>query len=116
MTCIRFSGWSGTGGAINVWVAPGGQAKFWDMCRERGCIVRHWLNDVDFRTFSDKSALKQALKQAGQSGGGATLHLVVCLHEMKPGNIVVANKGEKTVVGIGVIKSDYIPPRDPADR
>ena len=84
------------------------------MCRDRGCIVIHWLDDVDFRTFSDKSAIRQTLKQAGQSGGGAP-YIWSFTHEIKPGNIVVANKGEKTIVGIGIIKSEYLPPQDPAN-
>ena len=35
--------------------------------------------------------------------------------EMKPGDIIVANKGRRVVVGIGRITSDYLPPDDPAN-
>ncbi|HXQ36921.1 MAG TPA: AAA family ATPase, partial [Anaerolineales bacterium] len=34
---------------------------------------------------------------------------------MTPGDIVVANKGINTVVGIGTIRSDYIAPKDPSN-
>lgn len=92
-------------------IAPGPTAQHWEMCRERKCIVIAFLDDLDFRSFPDTDAGKQALFDAGQGSQSANA-ILRFTHRMKPGDIVIANKGVNTVVGIGIIQSDYIPPRD----
>lgn len=97
----------------NVWkISPGSDGEYWEMCRDGGCIVVHWLDAVDFREFTDKGAIKQALKDAGRSEGGAR-SIWSFTHEIKPDDIVVANKGNKTILGIGKVSSEYLPPDAP---
>lgn len=50
-----------------------------------------------------------ALTEAGQSSGFEA-SAVAFAHRMAPGDVVVANRGTKDVVGIGVIESDYLAP------
>jgi len=96
-----------------IWkIAPGPQAKYWDQCRENKCIAISFLNDVDFRSFKDRDAIKQALVESGQKAGN-DLAIWRFAHRMKPGDIVVANQGVSGIVGIGIIESDYIAPTDP---
>src|SRR5215216_1056780 len=96
-----------------IWkIAPGPQAEHWDMCRDRGCVVVHWLDDIDFREFKDRDAIKKALSDSGQRSGGAG-QIWRFTHDLKPQDIVVANRGTDTVVGIGLLSSDYLPPSDP---
>jgi AAA domain (dynein-related subfamily) len=95
-----------------IWkIAPGPRAQHWDMFRERDCIAIAFLGDTDFRSFADTGAVKQALLDSGQKSGssGAIWRFT---HRMTPGDIVVANKGIDTVVGIGTIMSPYIAPND----
>jgi AAA domain (dynein-related subfamily) len=96
-----------------IWkIAPGEDAKFWEMCKECGCIVVHWISDVDFRTYPDQKAIKEALIKAGQKKGGVK-QIWEFTHDIGIGEIVVANKATDTVVGLGKITSDYLPPDNP---
>jgi MoxR-like ATPase len=93
-----------------IWkIAPGANATHWEMCRDNKCIVVHWLDSTDFREFSDVETIKQALVAAGQKSGGA-VQIWNFTHDLKVGDIVVANKGLDEVVGVGQIASDYIAP------
>ncbi len=92
-----------------VWkVAPGKDAEYWDLCRERGYISIGWLPEADYMSFKDKRAIRQALIAAGNKVGGA-LSIWKFAREIKKGDIIVANKGRSTVVGIGRVTSDYLP-------
>ncbi|MGH9928591.1 MAG: hypothetical protein ACREA9_05080 [Pyrinomonadaceae bacterium] len=71
----------------------------------------HWIGNVDFRNYKDKEEIKEALLQSDQKVGGAS-QIWWFTHEMKPGEIVVANEGRSAVVGIGKLLSDYISPED----
>jgi 5-methylcytosine-specific restriction protein B len=98
---------------VQVWkIAPGGNAWFWEESHKRGCITINWLNKVSLAGFKSKEDVKQALKRAGDKTGGAT-SIWPFVKEIRPGHIVVANDGLSRVVGIGVVRSGYIPPDDP---
>ncbi len=97
--------------SMRIWkIAPGPAAEHWDMCRDNGCIVVHWLDDVDFRDFKNQGEIRDALTQSGQGTGGAH-QIWRFTHKLKVGDIVIANRGQNLAVGIGRIISDYIPPR-----
>ena len=96
-----------------IWkIAPGAEAAHWEMCRDEGCIVVHWLDDVDFRDFKDRNEIKDALIHSGQRSGGAG-QIWRFTHDVSIGDIVVANRGRSQSVGIGRITSGYMPPNDP---
>ena len=98
-----------------IWkIAPGPRAQHWTLFRERECIAIAFLGDQDFRSFIDTNAVKQALLNSGQTSGSATA-IWRFTDRMTPGDIVVANRGIDTVVGIGTILSDYIAPNDPSN-
>ena len=100
------------GREVRVWkIAPGEGARYWEVCRERGCISIGWLPYADYKDFADKGAITKALIDAGNKGGGAS-QIWAFTHGIKPGDIVVANEGLDTVVGVGRVKGDYLPPRD----
>jgi 5-methylcytosine-specific restriction protein B len=92
-------------------IAPGEGARHWDVCRERGCIVIGWLRDVNYAEFPDKGAIKKALADASQGIGGAS-QIWDFTNVVKEGDIVVANRGVDTVVGVGKVTSGYLPPRE----
>lgn len=97
----------------NVWkVAPERKAKYWDECRDGGWIGIGWMNDVDFNTLTTRDAVKEMfLTKTGQQGGTSSVWNFV--GRIKPGDIVVANRGRKTVVGVGVVTSEYLHPEHP---
>src|SRR5215213_8767429 len=98
-----------------IWkIAPGPQAQHWNLFRDRECIAVAFLDDVDFQSFADTEAVKQALLDSGQKSGSAGA-IWRFAHRMTPGDIVIANRGIDTVVGVGIIISDYIAPKDPSN-
>jgi len=97
-----------------VWkIAPGAKAAFWEMCRGKQCIVIGWLNKRDLRTFRSKDAVLKALVKSGEGEHRAANSIWRFVHDVQPFHVVVANRGLSTVVGIGVIKGDYLPPGSP---
>lgn len=95
-----------------VWkIAPGEHADHWEMCRERGCILVGWRSLRDYRKFKDEKAILRALGGGPGDGIGAARSIWQFTYEVKPFDIVVANQGRATVVGIGIVKSAYLSPR-----
>ena len=97
-----------SGSPARIWkTAPGANAFLWDDCREGGYIGIHFGSLPDYREFADKTALKAALQNYGEGGSADTVWRFV--REIEIGDILVANRGSETVVGIGRVQSDYIP-------
>lgn len=97
-----------------VWkIAPGEHACVWDECREDKCITINWLNRTNCLDFEDKHELRQALIKAneGKGGGGAPSIWQFC-RKVQQGDFVIANEGLSRVVGIGLVRSGYLPPGD----
>lgn len=96
---------------VRVWkIAPGEGAYLWEQFREHGYIGIGWLREHDLRKFEDRNALEQALKKdEGEEKRGAARQIQYFVRDIKPGHIVVANKGQDEVVGIGVVTGDYEP-------
>ena len=97
---------------VNFWkIAPGDNAFLWDECREQECITINWMNQTDFSQFETKEDLRNAMIEAGDSGRGAD-SIWAFVHGIQRGDTVVANKGNHQVVGVGVVGSEYLPPKD----
>jgi hypothetical protein len=95
-----------------VWkVAPGRKAVFWRDCFDNHCIAIDWLNDVDLRQYADMEQLEAALADYEQGGSNNARSISQFVFEMEVGDTVVANDGRSKAKGIGVIASDYLPPR-----
>lgn len=98
---------------VTVWkIAPGRNADFWPECRDEGCITINWENQTDLSKFKSEQDLRAAIKKYGIGGSGpnSICHFV---NNVQEGHTVVANDGMSVVVGIGVVKSGYLPPNDP---
>jgi hypothetical protein len=97
-----------------VWkIAPGEHANHWDMCRDGNCILLGWRRLRDYRKFKSEKAILRVLGGGPGDGSGAARSIWRFTHEVKPFDIVVANQGRAAVVGIGIVKSDYLSPRSP---
>jgi HNH endonuclease len=99
-----------------VWkIAPGDNANNWDVFRANRCIGIGWLPESDYRDFPDASEALAALEEvhgpnAKGHGKGAADMISAFVGSIDVGHIVVANNAYNEVVGVGVIKSDYLPP------
>ncbi len=98
----------------NVWkIAPGRAASHWGMCRSLGCIALGWRRLNDYNTFSSEEEIQRALGGGPGDGVGAAQSIWRFAHVVQPSDLVVANQGRSRAVGIGVVRSEYLPPGSP---
>jgi hypothetical protein len=100
-----------------VWkIAPGQGAKYWELFRGHDCIGLGWLRGYDYRNLGNEKQILRTLRKVnkglykGASSGAASM-IWQFANRLRVGDIVVANKGYKKVLGIGVITGGYIPTR-----
>lgn len=97
--------------SLTYWIySPGEQAAFWDEYYQDGIMGLGWNKIGDLRAFKKQSDLIAPLKQnygADTSQKNSADMLYSFANEMKPGDIVFAKKGRSTIVGRGVVTSDY---------
>ena len=98
---------------VQFWkIAPGQSASFWDECRDKGFISIGWSEIGDFNAYKDDHSLRQALRDHYDKDGGSRV-VRPFFEKIEVGDVVVANKGTTGAVGIGIIKSDYMPQGHP---
>jgi len=92
-----------------VKIAPGPDGKYWDECRDGGYICVGWDDTGDLRDYPSFDDFRAAFA-SGHSYGGNQSQVtrkakeVWMLNELEPGDVVVANRGTSTVLGIGVVR------------
>lgn len=90
--------------------SPGVNASIWEECYEKGIMAIGWDAIGDLSFFKTKDEMKEKMKEvmdpsrSYKMAGHATWQFV---HEMKPGDIVFAKKGAHTIIGRGIVESDY---------
>lgn len=96
---------------VHYWMySPGNNACMWDEFREAGIMAIRWGEIGDLREFSSKEEMKSRMKECLDSTlsyrnvAHATWQFV---NEMKPGDVVFVKKGLHSVVGRGIVTSDY---------
>lgn len=97
---------------VHYWIySPGDGASKWDDFYKRGVMGLGWSEIGDFSQYSSKDEMKAAMKEKidptrpYKNAAHATWQF---LQEMKPGDIVFAKKGMHSVIGRGVVTSEYI--------
>ena len=91
--------------------APGRKAIFWDSFYEDGIMGIGWDDIGDLTQYESKAAVKADLKQKyweDKSYTNAGLALWQFANVMDIGDVVFAKQGMSTIVGRGVVESDYI--------
>jgi 5-methylcytosine-specific restriction protein B len=97
-----------TGGGRSIWkIAPGENAVAWDKCRDAECIVIGWAEIGDFQQYGSEEKVKTAFGVPLQKHSRDAKSIWYFTHDVSPGDIVVANQGRSTVVGIGVVTGGY---------
>ena len=95
----------------HYWIySPGEGAGIWDECCESGIMAIGWDEIGDLLQYSTKTEMKQAMKEHIDPERPYTMAAHATwqfAHEMKPGDVVFAKKGRSTVIGRGIIMSDY---------
>ena len=97
---------------VHYWIySPGDGACKWDEFYECGIMGLGWSQIGDFSQYTSKEEMKAAMKERVdptrpyKNAAHATWQFS---QEMKPGDIVFAKKGMYTLIGRGIVTSDYI--------
>ncbi len=99
-----------------VKISPGPGAKFWDVCLAEGYVCVGWDETGDLRTYPDRDAFAQVFREryaAEYNGYGPKISEktkeVWSLVSLRPGDLVVANRGMSEVLGVGeVVEPGYL--------
>lgn len=91
--------------------SPGENAYKWDWCITEGMMCIGWDEMGDLNKYKTRSEITTKLKEVygnqDSSYKNDSLALWNYIHEMKPGDIVYAKKGQSQLVGRGIINDDY---------
>lgn len=97
---------------VHYWIySPCDGARKWDEFYKRGVMGLGWHQIGDFNQYASKDEMKTAMKEKidpsrpYKNAAHATWQF---LTEMKPGDIVFAKKGMHSLIGRGVVTSEYI--------
>lgn len=100
-------------------IAPGGNAVYWDECRDNGYILVGWGDVGDLRAFDSKENFKKRFEEeylAHYKGSRAKTsekgNELWRLMDLEPGDFIVANKGTSKVLAVGTVTDKgygYIP-------
>ena len=97
-------------GDARVWLlTPGAGARHWDEFRREGIIAIGWDSVEDLRECLTKESIRERLREA-YGWKNPSMNSLACYqfaHEMRPGDHVVATKGGATLLGHGIVESDY---------
>lgn len=100
-----------------VWViSPGSGARFWKKWLDEGIAAIGWGEIGDLRDLSTKDAIEEA-HRVEYNVDNPMNNSLAChnfAYEMQPGDVVIAKKGTRQLLGYGKIESDYefIPDRE----
>ena len=90
--------------------SPGANASKWELCIKEQIICIGWDELGNLSEYSTRKEMLEAIKKHYSSEGSAkndSLAVWQFTKEMKPGDIIFAKKGRNTIIGRGVVESDY---------
>ena len=94
----------------HVWViAPGRQANKWSMWRTEGIGTVGWDGTRDLNNYSSREEILPDLTAlfGKKKPTNDALTLWNFAHVMQPGDLVLAKRGRKEIIGWGIVMSDY---------
>lgn len=94
-----------------VKIAPGENARMWDVCRDGGFICIGWSDVGDLSQFATKEEYREAFRVAYPYNGheaqvSRKANELWTLMELEPGDKVVANRGTSEVLAIGTVTDE----------
>ena len=105
-----------------VWRITPGEAdsidKLWPIFRDNGYIGIGWFGNKllqkDYREFKSEGEIKEFLIKHDKKSDKTTSHKMIWnfTHNINERDYIIANRGRNKVLGIGIIKSNYICPND----
>lgn len=97
--------------SVAYWTySPGEHASKWNDCIQEGIMCIGWDSLGNLTQYATRDDMQHEIKQYYPTEGSAkndSLAVWQFTNEMKPGDIVYAKKGRTTIIGRGVVESDY---------
>lgn len=98
---------------IQYWlIAPGAKAQYWEEFYKNGIIAIGWDKLGDLRDYTNKEEIQKRLRtilpEEDTSQKNNALGCYNFAYSIKPGDIIIAKQGTGTLIGYGVVQSDYI--------
>jgi len=97
--------------ASRYWcIAAGEEGRLWPECLERGLILIGWDELGDLRQYPSQDAIGDAIQKHKATPAYPSNDALACfqfVHDMKPGDRVIAKRGLFEILGYGEITSDY---------
>ena len=98
---------------VHYWIySPGYGSAMWDKFYEDGvmAIAREHIGDL--RQFASRKEMQDRMMECGGDTGtrsykNASLETWQFVHELKPGDVIFAKSGKRTIIGRGIVTSDY---------
>ena len=98
-------------GGVRVWeIAPGPNATYWESFKRDGIVAIGWEMISDLSEFKSREEISAELKaklSLDTEPRNNSLALWQFGHEMKPGDLVLAKKGRRALVGVGTVVGGY---------
>ena len=98
--------------AIHYWLfSPGNQASKWDECQKKGIMLIGWGHIGDLRQYASKNEIKAKMKETDnpdlsyKNDAHAAWEFA---NKIKVGDVIIAKKGTRKIIGRGIVESDYI--------
>lgn len=95
----------------HYWIySPGDNASIWEECYDGGFMAIGWDGIGDLTQYSSKEEMRTAMQNnidsnySWKNAAHATWNFS---KEMKPGDIIFAKKGVHTIIGRGIVDSEY---------
>ena len=98
---------------IHYWVySPGYGSAMWEKFYADGvmAIAREYIGDLS--QFASRKEMQERMRECGGDTGtrnykNASLETWQFVHELKPGDVIFAKSGKRTIVGRGIVTSEY---------
>ena len=92
-----------------VKIAPGHGAKHWSQCLSEGYICVGWDEVGDLRKYESESAFRAVFEKhfkydGNRSASRRKANELWTLRKLRPGDIVLANKGMSKVLAVGIVQ------------
>ena len=95
-----------------IWIyAPGENANKWDEFYRDGIMALKWDDLGDLRQYASKSEIKEALIEKSNIDSSRKNDVLAnweFVNVLKIGDVVYAKRGTDTIVGKGIVGSDYM--------
>lgn len=93
-----------------IWIySPGEGARYWKECYKKGIMVLGWSQLGDLRNYNSKREIREALSvNKKDSMQNSVLANWEFANVVSIGDIIYAKKGMNTIIGKGIVESDYI--------